>query len=52
MKVATTVTIDVEVLIRAKREAEKRGKSLSALVEEALRGYLGMPEREGGEERG
>jgi hypothetical protein len=36
----TTVTLSDEVFHAAKREAERRGKTLSALVEEAVRGCL------------
>jgi post-segregation antitoxin (ccd killing protein) len=37
MKTKLTLTIDAELLPRAKRHARDRGVSLSALVEEALR---------------
>jgi post-segregation antitoxin (ccd killing protein) len=38
MKRKLTLTIDAELLPRAKRYARARGVSLSSLVEEALRG--------------
>ncbi|GMV06814.1 MAG: hypothetical protein AMXMBFR53_30890 [Gemmatimonadota bacterium] len=37
MKTKLTVTVDREVLPRAKRYARARGVSLSALIEDALR---------------
>jgi post-segregation antitoxin (ccd killing protein) len=37
MKTKLTVTIDAELLPRAKRYARARGVSLSSLIEEALR---------------
>jgi predicted transcriptional regulator len=37
MKTKLTVTIDEEVVPRAKRYARRRGMSLSAVIEEALR---------------
>ena len=38
MKTKLTLTVDAELLPRAKRYARARGVSLSSLVEEALRG--------------
>ena len=38
MKTKLTLTIDAELLPRAKRYARARGVSLSSLVEDALRG--------------
>jgi len=37
MKTKLTITVDAEVLPRAKRYARTRGVSLSSLVEDALR---------------
>jgi post-segregation antitoxin (ccd killing protein) len=37
MKTKLTITVDAEVLPRAKRYARARGVSLSSLVEDALR---------------
>jgi post-segregation antitoxin (ccd killing protein) len=38
MKTKLTITVDRELLPRAKRYARMRGVSLSSLIEEALRG--------------
>jgi post-segregation antitoxin (ccd killing protein) len=37
MKAKLTVTIDADLVPRAKRYAQRRGVSLSAVIEEALR---------------
>lgn len=44
MKTKLTITIDRDLLPRAKRYARSRGVSLSSLVEDALRG-LAEPDR-------
>lgn len=41
MKQKLTITVDTDVLPRAKRYARTRGVSLSSLVEESLRGLVG-----------
>jgi hypothetical protein len=43
MKTKLTITIDADLLLRAKRYARARGVSLSSLVEDALRD---MPAKE------
>ena len=40
MKKKLTITVDTEVLPRAKRYALSRGVSLSSIVEETLRGLV------------
>jgi hypothetical protein len=40
MKTKLTLTVDAEILPRAKRYARARGVSLSSLVEDALRGMV------------
>ena len=42
MKKKLTITVDAEVLPRAKRYARSRGVSLSSLVEQALRELAGV----------
>jgi hypothetical protein len=42
-RVKTTVDISDELLIRAKAQARRSGKSLRALIEEGLRLALGAP---------
>ncbi len=44
MKTKLTITVDREILPRAKRYARARGVSLSSLIEDALRG-LTEPDR-------
>lgn len=44
----TTITIDDGLLADAKRAADAAGKTLSALVEEALRDRLAAPPTPGG----
>lgn len=44
MKTKLTLTIDSELLPRAKRYARARGVSLSSLVEDALRGMASEEE--------
>lgn len=44
MKTKLTVTIDRDLLPRAKRAAKVRGVSLSALIEDALRSTAGAEE--------
>lgn len=41
MKKKLTLTVDEDLIPAAKRHAEERGRSLSSLVEEALREMLG-----------
>lgn len=41
MKQKLTITVDTDVLPRAKHYARSRGVSLSSLVEESLRGLVG-----------
>lgn len=39
----TTIEIDDEILIRARRHARKTGRSLSAVIEDGLRRVLDAP---------
>ena len=41
----TTVRLDETLLERAKREAERRGETLTALIERGLRLVLASPQR-------
>jgi len=45
MKAKLTVSIDEEVVPRAKRYAQSQGLSLSALIEEDLRRIVALPNR-------
>lgn len=41
----TTVRLDDALLLRAKREAERRGETLTSLIERGLRLVLARPEK-------
>lgn len=41
MKKKLTITVDAELLPRAKRRARSRGKSLSSIIEQSLRDLAG-----------